>query len=289
MHGPFQVVKTLYATGYVTVFVSADAEGNEIVVKAVHLSAREPDIQRQVQKLESAMPALRALSHPNLVQHIQSFQRKDNYPDLASYYLTMEYCNGGSLSEFVRGQAIGDHQLDRWMREILEALAYLHRNSLVHRDLKGANILLSTPHFETCGLKICDLGDIHQLMGSVTGRDEVSDSHGTIAYMSPEMIAGPFGAEKFQIGRKTDIWSYGCVVIEMLSRQQPQFIVRLDGRDYPLTNGSKKILVFVGRDGGRPELSVAWPLKLYNLIDNCLIRDPQKRPSAQELLESQFS
>jgi serine/threonine protein kinase len=134
-------------------------------------------------------------------------------------------------------------------------------------------------------MKIGDLGDIKHLLDSFQA---VSESRGTYAHMSPEMIKGTTSSH-LGVLQKTDIWSFGCVLIEMLTGQLPQFINRQTQNGVPMLYTGRgcemPIMFFVGR-GGRPEILDTWPEAMKNVIDRCLDCDTQNRPSAMELLES---
>lgn len=174
-------------------------------------------------------------------------------------------------------------RLQNWLNQILQGLQYLHTNGIVHRDIKGPNILLSSKNFDTCTLKIGDLGDVKRLLSDATQYREVSHDKGTFAFMSPEMVAG----NTSNIGRKTDIWSLGCLVIEMLTAAHPKFIkTGSTGEKISLT-GEAAVLYYIG-NGGCPEIPENLPAEIHDFILKCIQRDPAARPKVTELLQHPF-
>lgn len=112
-----------------------------------------------------------------------------------------------------RLQEFGPFTLDvvrKYTRQILEGLAYLHENSIVHRDIKGANVLANAEG----NIKLADFGASKRLK-SLRTMTALKSVHGTPYWMAPEVINGK------GYGRSSDLWSLGCTVIEMLTGRPP--------------------------------------------------------------------
>lgn len=120
----------------------------------------------------------------------------------------LEYCDGGNLKDRIEKKAkFSDETIIKWSKEILTGIDYLHSCNIMHRDIKPANILL----LKNNQIKIGDLGSVKNLNESVAKSDV-----GTPLYMSPEMIR--FKNDKsINITTKTDIWSIGLVIYELLT------------------------------------------------------------------------
>ena len=172
--------------------------------------------------------------------------------------------------------------LRRWVKDLIGGLAYLHENRIVHRTLNTHNIFLTSENSDISSLKIGGLCDGKQLRGDVTDAQEVSVVQRY--FMSPEMINGSMSTE-FQIGRRTDIWNFGLVLIEMLTGKGPRFMYRTpDGKKEKQCTTSQEIMFFVGCCG-RPQILNTWPSGWRGIINRCVQISPAARPSAMELLK----
>ena len=132
----------------------------------------------------------------------------DCFFDQSNYfYLVLEYCEGGNLKDKIEKKAkYSNETIIQWSKEILLGIDYLHSNNIIHRDIKPENILLKKDQ-----IKIGDLGSVKNLNESVA-RSFV----GTPLYMSPEMIRFKEN-KRINITTKTDIWSIGLVIYELLT------------------------------------------------------------------------
>jgi serine/threonine protein kinase len=160
-----------------------------MAVKQVEMSTSGP-ITKEFEALEKEIRMLSAFEHERIVKYYGSEKKEQ------SFSIFMEYMPGGSLWDDLKRQGPFHEPLVRkYTGQILEGLQYLHSNSIIHRDIKGQNILLSSSH----DVKLADFGTAKSIEGiqTVTG---LTAQVGTCNWMSPEMIRG----EKY--GRKTDIW-----------------------------------------------------------------------------------
>ena len=158
-----------------------------------------------------------------------------------------------------------DHKKFRkFARDILNGLHYLHNQRVVHGDVRGANILLTTVNIDTCTLKLADIGDLKRVLNNEAGkhfRRQVNTD--ALPFMSPEMIRVRGGSSRTKFGRKTDVWSFGCVLIEMLTGQAPRFA----------GNSADE----------KPKIVESWPKDVRRLLDECFENNPARRPSTQDM------
>lgn len=237
--------------------------GNLFVVKV----SRVMDCQDHAMKLQRELEICSSLHHPNIVQCLGH-----EYVD-QRLHIFLEFIPGGSLrrllNEFGPFAAERAPLLRKATRGLLEGLSFLHTLSppVVHRDLKGANVLVDR---NFC-LKLADFGcskceDLSQSFSAV----------GTVQWMAPEVITQTGGH-----GRKADIWSFGCVVIEMATAADPWGKNAFD-------NIMQAMHVIV-REGSVPTIPDDLSASVYGLVRSCLQRDPQSRPCAVELLSKFLS
>ena len=160
-------------------------------------------------RLKTEINLLRATDHPNIIKLYEIFEDKHNL------YLIMEECIGGEL--FARlalnaknNKMYTEKDAAKMMKQILEAVNYLHFHGVCHRDLKPENILLSTME-ESSQLKLIDFGLSKVLK---TMDDIIKEKVGTLYYMAPEVILGDYN-------EKCDVWSCGVILYIMLSGNPP--------------------------------------------------------------------
>lgn len=124
----------------------------------------------------------------------------------------MEYMPGGSIKDQLKAYgALTENVTRKYTRQILEGVHYLHSNMIVHRDIKGANILRDS----TGNVKLGDFGASKRLQTICLSGTGMKSVTGTPYWMSPEVISGE------GYGRKADIWSVACTVVEMLTEKPP--------------------------------------------------------------------
>ncbi|CAM9853605.1 unnamed protein product [Lampetra fluviatilis] len=191
------------------VFLCYDADtGRELAVKQVQFDPDSLETSKEVKALECEIQLLKNLHHERIVQYFGCLQ--DAVERTLSIF--MEFMPGGSVKDQLKAYgALTENLTRRYARQILEGVHYLHSNMIVHRDIKGANILRDSAG----NVKLGDFGASKRLQTiclTGTGMKTVS---GTPYWMSPEVISGE------GYGRKADIWSVGCTVVEMLTERPP--------------------------------------------------------------------
>eukprot|EP00795_Rhopilema_esculentum_P002071 gene2071-17638_t len=194
------------------VFIGYDLIRNcQIAVKKVNTNGKRSSISAEMNALDSEIKVLRNLSHVSIVQYYGMEMVK------STMHIFMEYLPGGSIRDYVlKHGGLKEDSARRYCHQVLDGVAYLHANMIVHRDIKGANILLSSDYSSA---KLADFG-LSKRLQRCSAASGLSATLGSPYWMAPEVIrASPTKGEGY--GRKADIWSVGCTVIEMLTGKPP--------------------------------------------------------------------
>ncbi|XP_065446451.1 mitogen-activated protein kinase kinase kinase 4 isoform X12 [Chrysemys picta bellii] len=185
-------------------------------------------------------------------------------------YIFMEYCDEGTLEEVSR-LGLQEHVIRLYTKQITIAINVLHEHGIVHRDIKGANIFLTSSGL----IKLGDFGCSVKLKNNTqTMPGEVNSTLGTAAYMAPEVITRAKGEGH---GRAADIWSLGCVVIEMVTGKRPW-------HEY---EHNFQIMYKVGM-GHKPPIPERVSPEGKDFLSHCLESDPKMRWTASQLLDHPF-
>lgn len=185
--------------------------GDMMAVKQVEVRNKAA-AETGVGALHAEVGTMKNLDHFNIVQYLGFETMQDH-----TYNLFLEYVPGGSVGSCLRNHGRFEEQIIRFLtRQILEGLAYLHACGILHRDLKSDNLLLDLDG--VC--KISDFG-ISKKSRDIYSNDAEMSMQGTIFWMAPEVIHNVIHNEKQGYSAKVDIWSLGCVVLEMFAGRRP--------------------------------------------------------------------
>lgn len=250
--GPYRVIRQIGAGGMGEVFLAHDDSlGRNIAIKLLpaHLAADGEHLSRLRNEARSAS----SLNHPHIVT-IYEIGRDDSQ----RAFMSMEYVDGQTLREVMRGGALTVRKALQIATQIADGLAAAHKRGLVHRDLKPENVM----HTSDGVVKILDFGLARSLETAEEGMSEPGMLMGTYSYMSPEQ------ARAGEVDYRSDQFSFGSILYEMLTGQRA-----FDG------SSGVETLFMVVRDEPPPLSVVAShvPAPLRWIVDRCLSKDPEDR------------
>ncbi|KAH9905759.1 hypothetical protein F4778DRAFT_769684 [Xylariomycetidae sp. FL2044] len=253
---------------YGRVYLGMNATTGEfLAVKEVEVNPKaaagdKNRMKELLKALDQEIDTMQNLDHVNIVQYL-GCERKET-----SISIFLEYISGGSIGSCLRKHGkFEEPVVSSLTRQALSGLAYLHREGILHRDLKADNILLDVDG--TC--KISDFG-ISKKTDNIYGNDKTNSMQGSVFWMAPEVIR----SQGEGYSAKVDIWSLGCVVLEMFAGRRPWSKEEAVGAIYKIANGETPPI----SDEVREAIS---PYALGFMLD-CFTVDPRDRPTAERLL-----
>ncbi|XP_055356157.1 uncharacterized protein LOC129601386 [Paramacrobiotus metropolitanus] len=267
------------------------SEPDFVAVKVMHvainsgIAADQENWMTVVQRIRQ----LPGLKHKHIVRYHKVSISKSSGG--VTVELAMDY-HKGDLASFLREAKENTTLLNNWRKvirfadDLAQGLEFLHQNGIIHGDLKPENILLSVSQNGSEKLVIGDLDDLVQMKESATCSADISQLRGTMRYMSPEMLRKFSQQEAERPGRKTDMWSLGCIILEMAENyaRVPKKQLVKDGNivdaGSALANYARLII-----DGYAPFVSNDIQDDLACIIRQCLDTSSANRLSARELLQ----
>ncbi|CAF95897.1 unnamed protein product, partial [Tetraodon nigroviridis] len=266
--GIFELVELVGNGTYGQVFKGRHVKTGQLAaIKVMDVTGEEEEeIKAEINMLKNYS------QHRNIATYYGAFVKKNPPGVDDQLWLVMEFCGAGSVTDLIKNTK-GNSLKEEWIayicREILRGLSHLHQHKVIHRDIKGQNVLLT----ENAEVKLVDFGVSAQLDRTVGRRNTFI---GTPYWMAPEVIAcdeNPEATYDF----KSDLWSLGITAIEMAEGAPPLCDM------HPM-----RALFLIPRNPAPRLKSKKWSKKFQSFIEGCLVKNQRRRQSTEQLLGHPF-
>ncbi|KRZ05755.1 Serine/threonine-protein kinase 4 [Trichinella zimbabwensis] len=237
------------------------------VYKAIHkstgqcLAVKQVPVDTDLQEIIKEISIMQQCDSPYVVKYYGSYFKNSDL------WIVMEYCGCGSVSDIMRlrKQTLNENEIAVILRDVLTGLQYLHSRRKIHRDVKAGNILLNTEGHA----KLADFGVAGQLTDTMAKRNTVI---GTPFWMAPEVI------QEIGYDCKADIWSLGITALEMAEGKPP----------YADIHPMRAIFMIPTKPPPSFRNPDEWSAEFIDFVSVCLVKNPDDRPSADDLLQHVF-
>eukprot|EP00759_Apiculatamorpha_spiralis_P006889 PhF_6_TR14120/c0_g1_i1/m.22565 len=239
--------------------------GRVVALKVIELGSIT-NSENEMAALKNEISLLSKFNHKNIVRLEGCVEDKENN----KMCIYMEYVAGGTLNSFMKKfpKGLPKDIIKLWTVQILAGVAYLHDQNVVHRDIKGDNILAGNDGV----VKLADFGCSRSIDNLCSKTHGCRSMVGTPYWMAPEVIKD----DSSGYGPKADVWSIGCTVVEMLTGKPP----------WPEFNSMWTAIYHIANSTGLPsEIPKDLPAEVNDFLLKTFERDPTKRPGARELLQ----
>ena len=241
------------------ILVQSNVDHKLYIMKTIDVSKMD---KKQKEEALTEVHVLKSMRHPYIVTYRESFMEK------RCLCILMDYADGGDMYNKIAaqkkaGKLFDENQVVDWFLQIALAIKHIHSKRILHRDLKTQNIFLTSQG----DIKIGDFGIARVLQHTY---DCAKTAIGTPYYLSPEIC------QEKPYNQKSDIWSIGCILYEMLTLK------------HAFDSNSMKGLVLKILRSNYPPISNCYSDDVKSLIDDLLCKDPAKRPSIQKVIERPF-
>ncbi|KAL4354869.1 hypothetical protein GQ457_06G035680 [Hibiscus cannabinus] len=248
-----------------SVYVASNREtGALCAMKEVEIFPDDPNSAESIKQLEQEIKVLSQLKHQNIVQYYGSEIVEDKF------YIYLEYVHPGSINKYVHDHcgAVTESVVRNFTRHILSGLAYLHSTMTIHRDIKGANLLVDASGV----VKLADFGMSKHLSGQ---RADLS-LKGSPYWMAPELMQAVMQKDSSSdLALAVDIWSLGCTIIEMFTGKAPWSEYEGAAAMFKVMKDTPPIPETLSHEG-------------KDFLRCCFKRNPAERLTASMLLEHRF-
>ncbi|KAF9970297.1 hypothetical protein BGZ73_007019 [Actinomortierella ambigua] len=223
-----------------------------------HVAAKQFTLRGEDALIEEEIKTHRELSHPNIIKML-ALEPLDQ-----TMVMVLEFCDNGSLKAALQGRLILDwHAKTRIAREAAAGLAYLHANSVLHRDLRSSNVLLDA----NASVRLTDFG-IPKIKTTTAAKAHGQRGEGTLRWMAPELLS-----VRPKYSNKSDVYALGMVLWEMAAEKV---------LPYGEHDNNGYITEYV-KGGGRETLPEDTPEDYRAWVHSCWMQDPPERPDASEM------